>query len=68
MNITTIEDGYQYRAHLILKKFAKDFECENEFQEDADAAAWKYRKELGEYFVNDISEYCGIQEAFNNKQ
>lgn len=57
-HITTIEDGYQYRVNHILKKFAKDYECEEEFKKDAEEAAWKYRNELGEYFVTDISEYC----------
>lgn len=65
MKFKTIESEYQYRIHRILKKFAIDFEVEKEFEEDAEAAGWKYRKELGEYFIDDISEYCGIQDAYN---
>lgn len=67
MNIRTAESAYQYRVHEILKKFAKDFEVEDEFKKDADAAAWKYRQELGTYFIDDISEYCGVTEAYENK-
>jgi len=67
MRIKTIEDGYQYRVNEILHKFAKAHSYESEFKDDAESAAWKYRKELGEWFVDDISQYCGVQEAWDEE-
>ena len=67
MRIRTIEDGYQFRINEILNKFAKAHGYEEEFKTDAEAAAWKYRKELGEWFVDDIILYCGVQEAYDNE-
>ncbi len=67
MNIRTIEDGFQYQIHQALRKFAKDFECEKEFEEDAEAACTKYQQFLLDYFLDRVGEYCGIQGAYDNK-
>lgn len=67
MRQITKEDMFQYRMNRILSKFAKDYELEKEFQEDARAAADKHAAQLVPYFLDDIDDYCGIQDAYDSE-
>lgn len=70
-NIRTIEDGFQYRIHHILKTFKNDYDADiasGFINENMDFEGYMaYRKsEFADAVLNDIDTYCGLDEAVEN--
>jgi len=63
-NIRTIEDAFQYRVHRILKRLEGDL---------TGMSLKDYLltrngiMDLGEYLLEDIEQYCGLDEALENE-
>lgn len=67
MTIRTIEDNFQYRMHLLLKKMKSDYDVDTN-QTSFDKWIWDNAEEFGRMVIDDIEEYCGLDEALENEQ
>jgi|GEM_PF-6078884 hypothetical protein len=67
-NIRTIEDGYQYRIHNILNKLKKEIEASGSTLSMEDYFNTRNGKlDLAEALLDDIEQYCGLDEAIENE-
>ena len=68
-NVRTVNDGYQYRIHQILNKINDQIKG-NGFQGKIEdyLNTRNGKLDLAEALLEDIEEYCGIEDALENER
>lgn len=61
----TIEDSFDYNVEQILKQAYQEY-AEESTSKSFEDWLWDNRVIVGEFFLERINEYSGIEEAINN--
>lgn len=62
MNISTLEDDFEYQVKEVIQRLVNDYKGEDNSLTGAsiDNWLWDNRDELGKYFYEKVDEYFGM--------